>query len=96
MGEMTIRNIDDALLVELARLAELQGNEPSELARDLVTFCLRGALPNGLPGARPLNAEERARQDELVQDLRDIRAMTLKPLSFDSTLLIREMRDADG
>ena len=96
MGEMTIRNIDDALLVELREIAERQGTDASDLARDVLALWLRASPAEPLAPKRPLNEEEAARQETLLRELRDIRAMTLEPLRFDSTLMIREMRDADG
>ena len=42
-----------------------------------------------------LTDEGRGRKQQLLTELSDIRAMTLKPLVFGSTLLIREIRDRD-
>lgn len=96
MGEMTIRDIDEALLVELREAAGLRGGDVSDLVRDVVTHWVRATNRADAPLQRSLTQDEQDRRDALVEELRDIRAMTLTPLTFNSTLIIREMRDADG
>ena len=92
---LTIANMDPDLVDELGRVAARRGARPEDLARDLIAYGLRAPPSAGREAARPLTAEEERARDELLQELRDIRAMTLKPLAYDSALIIREMRDAD-
>ncbi len=92
---LTIENIDPDLVDELGRVAARRGGRPEELARDLIAHGLRAQPSVERPTVRPLTAEEERARAELLQELRDIRAMTLKPLVFDSALFIREMRDGD-
>jgi hypothetical protein len=92
---LTIDRMDPELLAELGRVAARRGARPQDLARDLIAYGLKTPASAGREAARPLTAEEHRARDELLEELRDIRAMTLKPLAFDSALIIREMRDAD-
>lgn len=90
---LTIEHMDPELMDELGRVSALRGARPEELAQDLIAYGLRSPPPVGREAARPLTPDEQRARKELVDELRDIRAMTLKPLAFDSTLMIREMRD---
>lgn len=90
---LTIPDLDPALLDELKRVAARCGGQPEQLARDLIAYGLRAAPSVSREPVRPLTAEERQRREALIAELRDIRAMTVRPLVFDSTLVIREMRD---
>ena len=90
---LTIPDLDPALLDELKRVAARRGGRPEQLARDLIAYGLRAAPSVGREPVRTLTDEERQRRDALIAELRDIRAMTVRPLVFDSTLVIREMRD---
>ena len=90
---LTIENIDPDLVDELGRAAARRGARPEELARDLIAYGLRAPPAVARESARPLTADEERARAELLDELRQIRAMTLRPLAFDSTLIIREMRD---
>ena len=92
---LTIENMDPDLVDELRRIAARRGTRPEELARDLIAYGLRASPSVGREAARPLTADEERARAQLLQELRDIRGMTLKPLAYDSALIIREMRDAD-
>ena len=91
---LTIEHIDPELVHELGRIAARRGTRPEELARDLIAYGLKAPPSARRESARPLTEDEQRARDELVEDLREIRAMTLKPLAYDSALIIREMRDA--
>ena len=92
---LTIENMDPDLVDELGRIAARRGTRPEELARDLIAYGLRASPSVGREAARPLTADEERARAQLLQELRDIRGMTLKPLAYDFALIIREMRDAD-
>src|SRR5688572_10475428 len=92
---LTIEHVDPELVHELGRVAARRGARPEDLARDLIAYGLKAPPSTRRESARPLTAEEQRVRDELLEELRDIRAMTLKPLVYDSALIIREMRDAD-
>jgi plasmid stability protein len=90
---LTIDPIDEDLLDELGRAASRQGRAPEDLARDLLAFALR-APPSADREKPDPTPDEVRRRAALLAELRDIRAMTLEPLVFNSTLAIRELRDA--
>jgi hypothetical protein len=92
---LTIPDLDPALFDELERAAARRGGPPEQLARDLIAHGLRAAPSVNREPARPLTVEERRQREAITAELRDIRAMTVKPLVFDSTLIIREMRDTN-
>ena len=98
MGEMMIREIDDMQLAALKEAATRCGREPGALARDMISYQL-AAGPRTAPGdlglGEAVSDDDQARRTKLLDELRDIRAMTLEPLTSDSTLIIREFRDAD-
>jgi hypothetical protein len=91
----TIDEMDPELVEELGRVAARRGGRPQDLARDLITHGLKAPPSLGRDAVRPLTVEEQRAREELLRELRDIRAMTLKPLAYDSALIIREMRDSD-
>ena len=78
MGEMILRNLDDALLIELHRMAKLRGVEAEELAANLLREHI--APP-------PAPRRDRAAEAHAIQ------ALQPRPSPFDSTKLIREDRD---
>jgi hypothetical protein len=90
---LTISDLDPALIDELKRAAARRGAPPEQLVRDLITYWLRAAPSVNREPVRPPTADEQRRREALIGELRDIRAMTVQPLAFDSTLIIREMRD---
>lgn len=95
---MTIRGIDEAELATLAEAASRCGREPEALARDMIMYQLSAgprAPARDLVLREAVSEEDRSRRTKLLDELRDIRAMTLEPLTSDSTLIIREFRDAD-
>ena len=92
---LTIEHIDPELVDELGRVAARRGTRPEDLARDFIAYGLKAPPSARRESARPLTDDEQRARDELIQELRDIRSMTLKPLVYDSALIIREMRDAD-
>src|SRR4051794_26538943 len=92
---LVIEHIAPELVDELGRVAARRGTRPEDLARDLIAHGLKAPPSARRENARPLTEEEERIRDELLEELRDIRAMTLKPLAYDSALIIREMRDAD-
>lgn len=92
---LTIEHMDPELVDELGRIAARRGSRPADVARDLIAYGLKAPPPAGREPPRPLTPEEQRSREALIAELRDIRAMTLKPLVYDSALIIREMRDAD-
>jgi plasmid stability protein len=58
MGEMTIRNIDDALLVELREIAERQGTDVESFAADLIRRGLRARIGGRAAVAREIQAAQ--------------------------------------
>ncbi len=97
MGEMIIRQVDDALRDRLEQAAALSGQEAGLLARDLIAYQLSaGTRAEPLEVQAAISPGERERRRHLLDELRGLRASTLEPLVFDSTLIIREMRDSDG
>ena len=74
MGEMTIRNIDDALLVELSRAAERRGTDLETLARDLLNDALRGRRSGRADVARAIvGQQDRPSEIDSVDLLREDR-----------------------
>ena len=73
MGEMTIRNLEEALLVELGRMADLRGVEADVLAADLLRKALERTVRDRAAGARailaaqpvpsPINSVDTIRED---------------------------------
>lgn len=92
---LTIEHMDPELVDQLGRIAARRGSRPADVARDLIAYGLKATPPAGREPPRPLTPEEQRSREALIAELRDIRAMTLKPLVYDSALIIREMRDAD-
>jgi hypothetical protein len=90
---LTIDHMDPEIVDELGRVAARRGARPEDLARDLIAYGLKAPAPVGREAARPLTTDEQRAREELIEELRNIRAMTLRPLAYDSTLIIREMRD---
>ncbi|KQS04483.1 hypothetical protein ASG11_09680 [Sphingomonas sp. Leaf357] len=79
MGQVLIRNLDDALLDDYRRVAKEHGRS------------LEAELRDGLLRARP---KRRLSKEELIALLREVQAMTPPGVTqSDSTAIIREMRD---
>ena len=89
MGEMTIR-IDDALLVELSRVAEENGAQPSDLAR---RFIVQGLQNRDLAAQGRLHEEASATRRAVLESLRELRALQPSVSPYDSVDLIREDRN---
>lgn len=79
MGQVLIRNLDDALLTDYRRAAETHGRS------------LEAELREVLAQARP---RARMSKDELIALSRRLRAMTpATAVAIDSTDIIRQMRN---
>ena len=77
MGEMILRNLDDALLVELQEHAQRRGVSADVLAVDLLRLGLRGPKRDRAAEARAIQALQRPRPDldsaQLIRRDRDER-----------------------
>lgn len=79
MGQVLIRNLDDAILTDYRRAAKTNGRS------------LEAELREALAQARP---KPRLSKDELIALSRQLRAMTpASAAAIDSTPYIRQMRD---
>lgn len=76
MGQVIVRNLDDAVIAAHRRRAKARGVSLEQQLRDVLA-----------EAARPS-------REEIVADLRRIRAMTPKGPPIDSTPLIRQDRDS--
>ncbi len=75
MGEMTIRNVDDALLVELERLAEIRGIQADVLAAELLWKGLGQPMRDRAAGAKAILAAQPTRSPiDSVNTIREDRA----------------------
>ena len=79
MGDMLIRDLGDEVMAILNERASRQRRPVEEVARDALTEAV---------------SEDVARRRRHLEEIDRIRAMTLRPLEFDSADLIREDRDS--
>ena len=76
MGQVIVRNLDDAVIAAHKERAKTRGVSLEQQLRDVLA-----------EAARPS-------REDIIADLRRIRAMTPKGPQIDSTELIREDRDS--
>ena len=76
MGQVIVRNLDDAVIAAHKERAKTRGVSLEQQLRDVLA-----------EAARPS-------REDIIADLRRIRAMTPKRPQIDSTELIREDRDS--
>jgi len=93
MGDLLVRGLDDRALAVLQERARNRGVVLDDLVREIIE---NDALLSPTPHkSEPplLSKQERRARDEVAARMAEIRSHTLKPLSADSALLIREDRD---
>lgn len=80
MADVTIRDIDDAVLRRLRDRAARDGRSVEEVAREILAASAPDAPASG--------------REALLREIDGIRAMTPRPIPYDTSALVREGRDA--
>jgi plasmid stability protein len=92
MSDLVIRDIDPETFDFLRRRAEALGRSVEKVAEEILRSMPRLSPPSPEDDAKISDDELRQRQ-RIAGEVAALRGRTLKPLSADSTIVIRDTRD---